>query len=58
MLNDLASVDPPMCPGCAYGKAHRCQWWHKGVHNLKQIKVMTLPGQVVSINELISPTVF
>ena len=23
---DLTSVDPPICPGGAYGKVHQCQW--------------------------------
>jgi hypothetical protein len=53
--HDLASVDPPTCPGCAYGKAHRKPWRHKGT-NRRPIKPATSPGQVVSIDQLISPT--
>ena len=53
---DLASVDPPTCPGCAYGKAHRLKWRHKGFKNRKKIKIATAPGQVVSMDQLISPT--
>ena len=52
---DLATVDPPTCPGCAYGKAHKLKWRHKGIKNRKRIKVATAPGQVVSMDQLISP---
>jgi hypothetical protein len=53
---ELAHIDPPVCPGCAYGKAHRRPWRHKGSRNLRSIKPATFPGQVVSIDQLISPT--
>lgn len=53
---DLASVEPPVCPGCAYGKAHRKPWAYKGIKNRKPIKVATNPGEVVSVDQLISPT--
>ena len=53
---DLASVDPPTCPGCAYGKAHRRQWRYKGAQNRRQIRSATSPGEVVSVDQLISPT--
>jgi hypothetical protein len=53
---ELATVDPPTCPGCAYGKAHRKPWRRKGVKNRRTIKVATRPGHVVSVDQLISPT--
>ena len=53
---DLASVDPPTCPGCAYGKAHRKQWRCKGARNRKHICRAHVPGAVVSIDQLVSPT--
>ena len=53
---ELANVDPPTCPGCAYGKAHKLKWRHKGNKNRKKIKIATAPGQVVSMDQLISPT--
>ena len=53
---DLASVDPPMCQDCADGKVHRHQGQHEGMRNLKQIKTSTCPQQVVSVDQLISPT--
>jgi hypothetical protein len=53
---DLANVDPPTCPGCAYGKAHRRPWCHKGIRNHKKLRTATAPGQVVSVDQLVSPT--
>jgi hypothetical protein len=53
---DLAGVEPPTCPGCAYGKAHRKPWRTKGTRNLRHIKPATHPGQVVSVDQLVSPT--
>jgi hypothetical protein len=35
---DLANIDAPVCPGCAYGKAHRKPWRHKGINNRKQLR--------------------
>ena len=34
---ELAAVDFPTCPGCAYGKAHRRPWRHKGIKNLQTL---------------------
>jgi hypothetical protein len=53
---ELANVEPPTCAGCAYGKAHRKPWRHKGVRNKRKIRTATCPGQVVSIDQLESPT--
>lgn len=53
---ELANIEPPTCPGCAYGKAHRRPWRHKGTRNRKSIKPATSPGQVISIDQLVSPT--
>ena len=53
---ELATVDPPVCPGCAYGKAHWKPWRRKGTKNRRQIKTALKPGQVISIDQLISPT--
>ena len=53
---DLANVDPPTYLGCAYGKAHRFPWRYKGARNHKHIKVTISPGNVVSVDQLISPT--
>lgn len=53
---ELANVEPPTCPGCAYGKAHRKPWRTKGARNRHPIKPATYPGQTVSVDQLISPT--
>ena len=53
---DLASVDPPTCPGCAYGKAHRKPWRTKGPSNHGRLRTATAPGQVISVDQLVSPT--
>ena len=53
---ELGSLDPPTCPGCEYGKAHRLQWRYKGGCSLKSICTATAPGQVVSVDQLVSPT--
>ena len=53
---ELANFDSPMCPCCAYGKAYHKPWQQKGAGNRKSLKIATLPGQVVSVNQLVSPT--
>jgi hypothetical protein len=52
----LANVDFPVCPGCAYGKAHRRPWRHTGIKNRKRLRVASAPGDVVSDDQLVSPT--
>ena len=52
---ELANVEPPTCPGCAYGKAHRKPWRTKGIKNRRTLKQATASGQVVSIDQLVSP---
>ena len=56
IYKDLANIDRPTCPGCAYGKAHRNPWRRKGTLNRKNLRVATRPDQVVSVDQLISPT--
>lgn len=53
---ELANVPPPICPGCAYGKAHRKPWRSKGAQNKRSIRTALSPGEVLSINQLVSPT--
>ena len=53
---ELANVDSPTCPGCSYGKAHRKPWRLKGVMNCKSLNIATVPGQVVSVDQLVIPT--
>ena len=49
----FAKVPPPKCPSCLYRKAHRKPW---RTHKIDpKIKPSTIPGAVVSINQLESP---
>ena len=49
----LAKVPPPKCPSCLYGKAHQKPW---RTHKIDpKIKPTTVPGAVVSIDQLKSP---
>jgi hypothetical protein len=56
--SELSTVDPPTCPGCAYGKAHRRPWRRKPIKNRSRstLKIATSPGQVISVDQLVSPT--
>jgi hypothetical protein len=53
---DLTNVNPPTFPGCAYDKAHRRSWRQKGIRNRRKLQQATAVGQVVSIDQLVSPT--
>ena len=46
IARELADVEPPTCPGCAYGKAHRRLWRYKGIR--KYILSRLLPHPVTS----------
>ena len=48
-----ASVPPPKCPSCLYGKAHKKPWRTHKVD--AKIKPSIIPGAVVSIDQLESP---
>ena len=49
----FTKVPPPKCPSCLYGKAHRKPWQ---THKIDpKIKPSTIPGAVVSIDQLESP---
>ena len=50
---NLANVPPPKCPSCLYGKAHKKPWRTHKVD--PKIKPSTIPGAVVSIDQLESP---
>ena len=49
----LANVPLPKCPSCLYGKAHKRPW---RTHKIDpKIKPTTVPGAVVSVDQLESP---
>jgi len=51
----LAKVPPPMCAACAYAKATRKPWRSKTRNDYEEI-VYTQPGEMVSVDQLVSPT--
>ena len=56
MSKEVSDIDLLTCPGCTYGKAKRKAWRRKGSKNRKRIRQVISPGQVVSVDQLISPT--
>ena len=50
----LATVIPPCCLACKYGKQTKCPWHTKGLQ--RHICTATQPGQVVSVDQLESTT--
>ena len=50
----LATVIPPFCAACKYGKQTKRPWRTKGPQG--HIRTMTTPGQVVSVDQLESST--
>ena len=51
----LLQVKIPMCPACQYGKMHKRPWHSKG-QVTNNTKVITQPGQTVSVDQLESKT--
>ena len=49
-------MDAPICPVCAYGKAHRKPTQSKGANNKEQPRTTNAPGQFVSVDQLVIPT--
>jgi hypothetical protein len=52
----LAKCDSPICSACMYGKATRRPWRTRSLANQDEALVPTKPGQVVSVDQLASPT--
>ena len=53
---EFANVDSPTCSGCAYGKAHHKPWQRIWVRNRKILKIATVPGQVLNVDQLVIQT--
>ena len=51
----ILKANIPICPACQYGKMHRKPWRTKGNH-LMASRAATKPGQIVSVDQLESPT--
>jgi phosphoglycolate phosphatase-like HAD superfamily hydrolase len=52
----LAKCNVPMCTRCLFGKATRRPWRFKPAANKTSSKSVTTPGQIVSVDQLISST--
>ena len=53
----LANCEAPVCPACMFGKAQRRPWRHKPtVENKQSVVDPTVPGQVVSVDQMVSQT--
>jgi len=52
----LAKCQPPTCSACLFAKATRRQWRHKRRKHWTEKKQVNKPGQVISVDQLISPT--
>ena len=51
----ILKANVPICPACQYGKMHRKPWRTKGKPS-NPSRVATEPGQIVSVDQLESPT--
>ena len=51
----ILKANIPICPACQYGKIH-CKPWKAKENHPKASRVATKPGQIVSVNQLESPT--
>ena len=52
----LRNLDSPTCAACLYGKAKRRPWRGPSRKNFSKTNKVTRPGQVVSVDQLVSPT--
>src|SRR6056300_23197 len=52
----LSKCQPPTCSACLFAKATRRQWRHKRRKYWTEKKQAQKPGEVVSVDQLISPT--
>ena len=51
----LEKCHPPVCTACMFAKATRKPWRNKQSHSYQK-KVATTPGEVVSVDMMVSPT--
>ena len=52
----LRNLDSPACAACLYGKAKRRPWRGPSRKNFQKTNKVHHPGQVVSVDQLVSPT--
>jgi hypothetical protein len=52
--NKLAKMTPPRCAGCLFGAMTKVLWRTKGSNFNQQVFKAKRPGQVVSVDQMIS----
>ena len=52
----LKDIPTPACLACHYAKATKRPWRHKSQKHYKPPPPPTLPGEVVSVDQMVSPT--
>jgi GAG-pre-integrase domain len=52
----LAKCPVPVCTACLHGKATKTKWRHKTANNVYPPEPPKRPGEVVSVDQMISPT--
>ena len=52
----FGQIKMPFCAACAYGKATRRPWRSRSTNNKDEAWKPTKPGEVVSVDQMISPT--
>ena len=54
----LSNIEPPTCPGCAYGKSYLHPWCHKTrkIPSHYQIKPSKKSGEFIRFNQPVIPT--
>ena len=52
----LKYIPTPACLACNYAKATKRTWRHKPQKHYKPPPLPTLPGEVVSVDQMVSPT--
>ena len=53
----LAKINPPVCVGCLFGAMTRVPWWGKEGSSKHTVFTTTKPGEIVSVDQLISTQV-
>lgn len=51
-----ATCNIPACKACLFGKSTRRKWRHKIESTIKEHRIAIYPGEIVSVDQLISPT--
>ena len=56
ILRRLKDIPTPLCLACYYAKATKRRWQNKSQKRYKPPLSPTKPGEVVSVDQMVSPT--